>query len=241
MLIMFFGMTQQSIPDSITSSNKHKFTYLNMIVPVSLIAYGIVGIESDGLKVVNSEVKEEVNEHIDRKITIDNFSQYAPALTVYGLNLLGIKGEHDFKDRTIILATSYVIMSTSTLALKAITKVKRPDGSSLNSFPSGHTATAFMGAEFLYQEYKSVSPWIGVAGYLVATGTGMFRVYNDRHWLTDVAAGAGIGIMSTKIGYWLMPSIRNKIFKRGIENKTTALLVPFYSHEAFGLSFTAAF
>lgn len=234
-------VAQQSSPDSIAFSNRYKLKYQSMIIPVSLITYGVVGIESDGLKVVNSEVKEEVNEHIDRKITIDNFSQYAPAFSVYGLNLLGIKGEHDFKDRAIILATSYVIMSTTTLALKAITKVKRPDGSSLNSFPSGHTATAFMGAEFLYQEYKSVSPWIGVAGYLVATGTGMFRVYNDRHWLTDVVAGAGIGILSTKIAYWVMPSIRNKIFKRGRESTSNVFLAPFYSQGDFGLLFTAAF
>ncbi|WP_239986563.1 MULTISPECIES: phosphatase PAP2 family protein [Arenibacter] len=234
-------MAQQSSHDSIAFSNKYKFKYPSIIVPASLIAYGIVGIESDGLKLVNSGVKEEVNEHIDQKITIDNFSQYAPGLSVYGLNMLGVKGEHDFWDRTIILATSYVIMSSSTLGLKAITKVKRPDGSSLNSFPSGHTATAFMGAEFLYQEYKSVSPWIGVAGYLVATGTGMFRVYNDRHWITDVVAGAGIGILSTKIAYWLMPYFQNKLFKREREKTTTAMLVPFYSKEAFGLSFTTAF
>ncbi|MCM4152606.1 PAP2 family protein [Arenibacter sp. N53] len=234
-------MAQQSSHDSLTFPSKHEFKYQSLMVPISLITYGIVGIESDGLKLFNSEIKEEVNEHIDRNITIDNFSQYAPALSVYGLNLLGVKGKNDFKDRTIILATSYLIMSSSTLALKSITKVKRPDGSSLNSFPSGHTATAFMGAEFLYQEYKSVSIWIGVAGYLVASGTGLFRVYNDRHWLTDVVAGAGIGMMSTKIAYWLMPSIRNKIFKRGSETTTTAILAPFYTNEAIGITFTASF
>lgn len=73
-------MAQQSSNDSIAFSNKYKFKYPSIIVPALLIAYGIVGIESDGLKLVNSGVKEEVNEHIDRKITIDNFSQYAPAL-----------------------------------------------------------------------------------------------------------------------------------------------------------------
>ena len=38
-------------------------------------------------------------------------------------------------------------------------------------------------------------------------------MYNNRHWLTDVAAGAGIGILSTKIAYWLYPFLNSKLFK----------------------------
>lgn len=59
-------------------------------------------------------------------------------------------------------------MGTSVLVLKSVTKVERPDGSARNSFPSGHTAMAFMGAELLRREFWEVSPWIGVAGYVVA-------------------------------------------------------------------------
>jgi membrane-associated phospholipid phosphatase len=96
--------------------------------------------------------------------------------------------------------------------------VERPDGSSNNSFPSGHTANAFMGAEFLYQEYKDVSPWYGIAGYVVATGTGLFRMYNNRHWFSDVVAGAGFGILSTKVAYWIYPWMKEKIFKEKTKN-----------------------
>ena len=42
--------------------------------------------------------------------------------------MVGIKGKHNFKERTIILGTSYLIMSASVLSLKSITKVERPDG-----------------------------------------------------------------------------------------------------------------
>lgn len=228
-----------SIKTSIT--NQHvKFNYKQVIVPSLLIAYGIIGIESDQLKLFNTQIKDEVNEDIDGKITIDDFSQYAPALSVYGLNALGIKGKHNFKDRTIILGTSYLLMSATVLSLKSITKVERPDGSAFNSFPSGHTATAFAGAEFLWQEYKDVSIWYGISGYIIATGTGAFRIYNDKHWLTDVVAGAGIGILSSKVAYWINPWIQDKIFKSKEKNSMSAI-APFYNGKQLGVGFIRSF
>jgi len=217
-----------------TKTENLKFKYKQLIIPTALMAYGIIGIESDGLKDWNLGIREEVTENIDKKITIDDFSQYAPAISVYALNLGGIKGKNNFRDRSIILGTSYLLMGTSVYALKNITKIERPDGSGFNSFPSGHTATAFAGAEFLWQEYKDVSIWYGISGYLVATGTGFFRIYNNKHWLTDVAMGAGIGILSTKIAYWIFPYIDNHIFKSK-KNIRSAMVAPFYNGNQMGL------
>ena len=131
-------------------------------------------------------------------------------------------------------------MSVSVLSLKSITKVERPDGSGNNSFPSGHTATAFAGAEFLWQEYKDVSVWYGISGYIVAVGTGAFRIYNDKHWLTDVAAGAGIGILSTKVAYWINPWIQDKIFKSK-EKNSMSTIAPFYNGKQFGIGLLKQF
>jgi membrane-associated phospholipid phosphatase len=131
-------------------------------------------------------------------------------------------------------------MSSTVLSLKSITKVERPDGSGFNSFPSGHTATAFAGAEFLWQEYKDVSIWCGISGYLVATETGLFRIYNDKHWLTDVVAGAGIGLLSTKIAYWINPFIQRKIFNSK-QSRTTSMLAPFYNGKQLGVGFLRSF
>jgi hypothetical protein len=222
------------------NDNTHKFKFKQLIIPSVLIGYGVIGIESDQLKLFNTQIKEEVNEDIDEKITIDDFSQYAPALSVYGLNALGIKGKHNFKDRTIILGTSYLIMSASVLSLKSITQVERPDASGFNSFPSGHTATAFAGAEFLWQEYKGVSIWYGISGYIIATGTGAFRIYNNKHWLTDVVAGAGIGILSTKVAYWINPFIQKKIFNSK-EKNTISVLAPFYNGKQLGIGLLKTF
>lgn len=216
-----------------------KISYKELIIPSVLIGYGIIGIESDGIKNFNAEIKEEVNENIDKKITIDDFIQYVPAAAVYGLNAMGIQGKNNFKDRTLILTTSYLLVAATTLPLKSITKVQRPDGTSFNSFPSGHTATAFAGAEFLWQEYKEVSIWYGISGYIVATGTGIFRVYNDRHWLTDVAAGAGIGILCTKTAYWLYPKMQKLFFKK--ETKTAVLVAPFYNGNQMGIGLVSRF
>lgn len=225
--------------DTIKLNNDLKFKYKSLIIPAALITYGAIGIESDALKSFNSEIKEEINEHIDSKFTIDDISQYAPFASVYALNLFGVEGKHNFKDRTIILGTAYILMGTSVNGLKKNTRVERPDGSSRNSFPSGHTATAFMGAEFLYQEYKDVSIWYGVTGYIVATGTGLFRMYNDRHWLTDVAAGAGIGILSTKIAYWLHPILKEKLFKN--KDSFDGVVAPFYNGSEYGMSMSFQF
>jgi membrane-associated phospholipid phosphatase len=217
-----------------------QFKAKQLIIPVALIGYGIIGIGSDQLEAFNFEIREEVKENIDRKFSIDDFSQYVPVASVYALGALGIKGKNNIRDKTIIVATSYLIMGLTVNSLKKITKVERPDGSSLNSFPSGHTATAFMGAELLYQEYKDVSIWYGISGYVVATGTGVFRMYNNRHWFTDVVAGAGIGILSAKAGYWLYPTI-NKLFasKKSTNKKST--FIPYYDGKQVGFGLVTVF
>jgi len=226
--------------NSFDTSKELKFSYKQLIIPSALIGYGVIALNNNSLKSLNLEIREEVNEHIDEKFTIDDISQYVPAVSVYALNAFGVKGKHNFKDRTIILGTAYVIMSGTVFGLKKWTKVERPDGSSNNCFPSGHTANAFMGAEFLYQEYKDVSPWYGIAGYVVATGTGLFRMYNNRHWFSDVVAGAGFGILSTKVAYWIYPWMKEKIFKDKDE-KYSGMAMPFYNGKQAGVGLVLNF
>lgn len=207
-----FGQNSRFKPLDFTDS-VYQISGKKLIIPAVLIGYGFAQFIIDPIVDLNLKVKDEITRRVTTQWHIDNYSQYAPAGAVYALNLLGIKGKHNFLDRSIILATSAVVVGISVTGIKALTHIQRPDGSSFDAFPSGHTATAFACAEFLYQEYKGKSVWYGIAGYTIATGTGFLRMYNNRHWLTDVVAGAGFGILSTKIAYWVFPKIKKLFFK----------------------------
>lgn len=236
-----FGQNNTTIDTTaIKAPNVQNFNYKQLIIPTVLIGYGAVGLNNSSLKDLNINTRNEIIEDGHCKFTLDDFLQYTPALSVYALNNLGIKGKHNLKDRSVILATSLVLVATSVTALKKITKIERPDGTNNDSFPSGHTALAFAGAEFLYQEYKDVSIWYGVSGYIVASTTGVLRMYNNKHWLTDVAAGAGFGILSTKAAYWLSPYLNKHIFP-SLTGKTTAMFMPTFDGKQMGGAFVMSF
>lgn len=133
---------------------------------------------------------------------IDNYTQFVPAVVAAGLNFAGVKGRSDHWRFLASSAMAYGIMAAIVNPIKHTAKEMRPDGSSRNSWPSGHTATAFVSATILHKEYGLTrSPWYSVAGYTVATATGVMRVLNNRHWVSDVLSGAGIGIISTELAY----------------------------------------
>lgn len=238
--IQSYGQQSTTGIDTIAVERKLDFKYQQLIIPAIFIGYGIIGLESGQIKGFNSGLSAEVTEDIDEKTSIDDFSQYAPIAALYGLSAVGVKGKNNIKDKTIILATSYLLMGLTVNAFKKTASVERPDGRGLNSFPSGHTATAFMGAELMYQEYKDASVWYGISGYAVAAGTGAFRMYNNRHWLSDVVAGAGIGIISAKAGYWLYP-YTSRLFTKKKSTNTKTAMVPFYDGKATGFAFVKTF
>ena len=155
-------------------------------------------------RVNNKEGKENTQLLTNFKTGIDDYTQYfGPAMTV-GLKLGGYEGRSDWSRLLASAAMSYGIMAGLVNGIKYTAKEMRPDGSQANSWPSGHTATSFVGATLLHKEYGLTrSPWFSVAGYGVATATGVMRVLNNRHWISDVMSGAGIGIMSTELGYAL--------------------------------------
>ena len=138
------------------------------------------------------------------KSSIDDYTQYfGPAMTL-GLKVFGYEGRSDWTRFLASAGLSYAVMGALVNTIKYSAKEMRPDGSTANSWPSGHTANSFVGATILHKEYGLTrSPWFSVAGYGIATATGVMRVLNNRHWVSDVMSGAGIGIFAGELGYAL--------------------------------------
>lgn len=162
----------------------------------------------------------------------DNFTQYAPLVATWGLHAAGVEGQSSWKRLAASNAISAMFMAGLTNTLKYTVRERRPDGSSSNSFPSGHTATAFMAATILHKEYgQTQSPWYSVAGYSMATATAVGRVLNNRHWVTDVLVGAGVGIIATDLGYFV-----TDLLMKG-KGKKRSVLKAFSSNEQQNPSF----
>lgn len=172
-------------------------------IPTVLAGYGLTTVGGNGYPSDYSVRSFFQRNFPNFHTSIDDYLPAAPIVAVYGLNLGCYKGKNHLLDVTIIYGLSSLISNSITQSLKRFTKVQRPDGSSFDSFPSNHTASAFLGAEVLYQEYKDKNIWIGVAGYTVAASVGVFRMLNNRHWFSDVLVGAAIGILVPKLVYLL--------------------------------------
>lgn len=209
-----------------------------LIMPLTLVGAGTLGFV-EPLKNARFEVRDYLDEwRGDHRVTVDDYLQYVPLGAVYGLSMLGADAKHGYVDRTLEFATSYVALGLMVNAIKYTVREPRPDGSARNSFPSGHTATTFMGAELVRIEYGDDSPWYSVGAYTIAAAVGVLRVYNERHWFTDVFAGAGIGILSARIGYWLLPYTRKAMYRL---TGCDAFVYPAISYEGASLGVAMRF
>ena len=89
-------------------------------------------------------------------------------------------------------ATSAIIANgLCTYGIKFIAGRMRPDGANRRSFPSGHTSSSFLAATIADDLYGSK---IGVPAYLLAGLTGLSRIHDNKHYLSDVIFGASLGI-----------------------------------------------
>lgn len=134
----------------------------------------------------------------------DEVLRFVPAAALVGMKAFGIESRTEKWSELIVRsAASTAIMGLTVESTKRLVGRVRPDGSDDRSFPSGHTAAAFLTASLFAKEYGHLSPWYSVGAYGVATSTAMLRRINDKHWMSDVMVGAGIGILSVELGYAL--------------------------------------
>ncbi|NEU07284.1 phosphatase PAP2 family protein [Flavihumibacter sp. R14] len=209
------------------------------MIPVVSLIYGPLAREMEPLEDLDKNVRSEVLEdYSDFNTNIEDHLRYLPAAAVYALGIAGVKGKNNTVDKTALFLISNTLTNLSVKFLKKQTHRLRPDGSDHLSFPSGHTATAFAGAEFMNQEYKDLSPWFGVAAYTMASATGTLRMLNRKHWLSDVVMGAGVGILTTKLVYLAYPVVKGKIFGN---KEPMMMIVPAYEQGLYGFSLAAKF
>lgn len=198
-------------------------------VAMPLIVGGLV------MKPFDDDFRELRNDHARSfDYHYNDYVQYLPMATMFGMKAFGVRSRSSWGRMLVSDAFSAALMATAVNSLKYSCKVMRPDGSTRNSFPSGHTATAFMAATMLHKEYGHLSPWVSVGGYTVATLTGVSRQLNNRHWVSDVMVGAGIGILATELGYFFADLIYKR---RGLNVEETMLVYDRYRCPSF-LSFS---
>jgi membrane-associated phospholipid phosphatase len=199
-LSFYKGMPQKqdSIPTLKTNLflNKKQF-----IAPVTLIDSGFLLLNT----AANKNFQKDANDFFGSGFNTraDDFLFFVPAVQIcFGRNI-GFKPKTDFKQQVMNIFIASVISVSVSEILKRSFKEERPDKSNALSFPSGHTTIAFTNAALLYNDYKDSNIWYASSGFLFATATGLLRVANNKHYVSDVLTGTGIGLATgIIISHW---------------------------------------
>lgn len=209
-----------------------KFNARQLIAPAALITVGALGVGIKPFVQARKWVNKEVGLH--KCSPVDDYLQYLPLAGYLVLDYCGVEARRPIIDRVMTAATGFIIMSALTQGTKFVVDEPRPTGNHHGSFPSGHTATAFLGAELIRADYGT---WAGVAAYTVASGVAVMRILNQRHWVNDLFAGAGIGILSARAALWLLP-VERKLFGMD-KRKEEAVIIPTYAPKTRSLALSA--
>ena len=170
---------------------------------------------------------------------IGDYTRFAPSVMHVSLGVLGVPSKHALVDRLIEESIAHACGLSAGYLLKFAVSRPRPDGSDKRSFPSGHTIIAFTGAELTRMDYGW--GW-GSGAYAFALYTGFDRIWGDRHWCTDVLAGACIGILAAHAGAWLLQPVKDllgipDIRWDGLGSRTQVAFAPHI--DPFGGSYAA--
>lgn len=215
---------------------EYRFNPKHLILPASLIAVGAVGTAIDGMSDFHLFTrKEDV-----KKIHVDDYLEWGMLGWVFVCDLMG-KEKHNWVDQLFLVTMAEGMNAVMTRTVKHTVNETRPDGRPY-SFPSGHTANAFLGAHIAYKEFKDSSPVLAYSGYALALFVAGSRIYNNRHWVADVIAGAGFGILSVELSYLAYFPLRNAIARK-INRKAAQNMViaPTFNEQGGGVYFSYSF
>ncbi|MBF9252901.1 phosphatase PAP2 family protein [Pontibacter sp. 172403-2] len=228
--------TANVIPaDSVLPGQKHPFTdaqrlegddghfLKRAVIPAAaLVAAGLYTIQGHGV-FSSFDARDARNRNTPNFSTkIDDYLFFTPIVGLYAFDLLSSQNRHDIRRQTGLLLASGVLTTAIVFPFKNLTDIDRPNGNP-TAFPSGHTAYAFTIATLMDKEFRHKSPWISVGSYAVAGATGVMRVLNNEHWMADVLAGAGVGILSVNTIYWLESKIAQN---KGLNTALIPVVLP---------------
>lgn len=153
------------------------------------------------------------------------FGRFAPVL-IGGLYLGGrLANNNRLAGTSLTAAKAFIVSAVSANIIKQLTHRHRPyqddipdhanwDGpfSDIHyaSFPSGHSTAAFSMATVYAFEYRSTI-WVPVLAYTLAAGTAVSRLYDNKHWASDVVIGSALGFVTGRFMWKQSRKDRNRL------------------------------
>ena len=164
-------------------------------------------------------LREFIVEHQDKNLqsfskVMYPFGNRLPPVLLAGLYATSLVTKNRRLEHTTLAATKSLAISTIVYtSSKALIRRQRPTRTDdplnfvapftkkgFTSFPSGHANTAFSVATAFALHYKDVK-WVPWVAYTLASLTSLSRLYDDRHWASDVLLGASLGHFITRAIY----------------------------------------
>ena len=222
-LLLFISYSEILAAQNLTTTNRpgkdstaydresasHYLKPTALIVPGTFLIYAGLKPVIHGIRKLDDTIYENVKaNHPGFHTNVEDYLMWAPSASLYALDAFSIKTKHNFKEHLILDAGSIIITGGVGYAMRLVSRHIEVYKTYGTKFPSGHVANAFRGAELLHQELKNKNKLISYSGYVVATAVGVLRIYNKDHLLTEVLAGAGLGILSTKLTYWIFDKVK---------------------------------
>lgn len=176
---------------------------------------GVIGVASMADRRVNTWAQDQRSSRSDALAR--GFRHLGQPEVVFavpgGIILAGVvSGRPNLSRSGLRVLSSVIVAGATTAIIKRVTGRLRPETTSDpylfkpfsggDAFPSGHATVAFAFASSLGDEIHS--GWVSGVLYAGATGTAWSRLNDHRHWLSDVMAGAAVGITGAKVmeGRW---------------------------------------
>lgn len=204
----------------------------NMLTGMMLMATGATG------SFVQWPVDKAVNNYRNRQFggfstRTDDYLTFVPAVFPYIAKLTNSHYGSSYLAVSLKLSSAALLAQGVTQATKYLTKVPRPINRSSFSFPSGHTSVAFALAAVTSRELKT--PWVSTVSYALATTTALLRLANNEHWLSDVVAGAGLGIIAGELTCRLFEKMKKYDVLSGNHNSVS--FIPYAGLACYGFRF----